>query len=863
LKGTEGRRKIESTAVTLTFETLGNATIQFCVDGEPILATDPWLVGTCYFGSWALDHALSDEQIRRARESQYIWISHGHPDHLHPDSLRLLPKEKKILIPDHYDRDIADFLTSQGFAVEILTYRTWRRLHPQLEVLCIDNENQDAILIARFGESLVIDLNDSPFFGEQNFIRSLVAKHPNDKVFVLQLCSIDADMRNFVDQDGRRTIQAPQELKPGAIWEVARGVERLGAKYFCCSSSQHLYVRSDSIWSNPYRITYDDIEQNWSRPEIKLVPPFVTMDVATGTFIENHPSRQSDISQITDETGNDDWNVQLSDDEWLAVERFVNRFKLLRRYIDFLEITVGGQTRRFATRSHVAAKAEKANGITFIVPRRSLLEAITHGYFDDLLIGNFMMTRLHGRATLYPFVTPVIAKLGGNAKVLNYEQYVKFCWRYFSRNPIGFLKWRLERSLAFDLQPSLRRWAIRLGMFEPLKRFYRGWYLQDPVTVPSAAQAVGHGTTAGFVQPNESARPSVFPGRQSFIANANGQHSKLTADRPEFSNFDRPRIIISIDTEEDFDWSAPFSPQSKAVHSMSRQHLGQQVLERYGVKPIYLCDFPIADQEAAYRWLRELNEAGRCEIGAQLHPWVNPPQIEEVNERNSFLCNLPLDLQRAKLRALTERLTETLGVRPTVYKAGRHGADASLPDLLKPLGYKVDMSFNPIRDYRPQGGPDHTCYPHTPFWLDQDRQLLSIPLTANVMGALRGDWLRFSDLVWSRTAERFKMASIFRRLNLMNRVALTPEGIPLREAKQLTHFLIEGGHRIFSLCYHSTSLTPGSTPYVRNEKELRRFLGWLDSYLEFFTGEMNGMAVQPMEVYADACCASVTREPAA
>jgi hypothetical protein len=849
--------------VTLTFETLGNATIQFCVDGEPILVTDPWLAGTCYFGSWALDHALSEQQIRRAQESEYIWISHGHPDHLHADSLRLLPRGKKILVPDHYDRDIADFLIGEGFAVEILTYRTWRRVHPQLEVLCIDNENQDSVLIARFGGALVIDLNDSPFFGEQPFIRSLISKHPNDKVFVLQLCSIDADMRNFVDEHGQRTIQRPEELKPGAIWAVARGVEGLGAKYFCCSSSQHLYVRSDSVWSNPYRITFDDINRNWSRPDIVLVPPFVTMDVASGTYVENHPSHQSDMSQVTDKTGDDDWTERLSAEEWLAVERFIKRFRLLRRYIDFVEISVGGESKRFATGSQAVGEAKGSDGVTFIVPRRSLLEAITHGYFDDLLIGNFMMTRLHGRATLYPFVTPVIAKLGGNAKVLDYRQYATFCWRYFSRNPIGFLRWRLERSITFDVQPSLRRWAIRLGMFGFLKRFYRGWYLQDPLTTHAPESKDGLAVSPSAEQPDISARRSVRIGGGDVSPVKSGVHSKWAADRPEFSHFDRPRIIVSIDTEEDFDWSAPFSSKSHAVHSMSRQHLGQQVLERHGVKPIYLCDFPIADQEVAYSGLRELQEAGRCAIGAQLHPWVNPPQIETVNERNSFLCNLPLELQREKLHALTERLAETLGVRPTVYKAGRHGADAELPGLLKPFGYKVDMSFNPIRDYRPQGGPDHTCYPHTPFWIDQEHELLSIPLTANVMGALRGDWLRFSDLVWSRTAERFKLASILRRLNLMNRVALTPEGIPLSEAKQLTQFLIASGHRIFSLCYHSTSLTPGSTPYVRNDQDLSRFLGWLDAYLEFFIGEMKGISVLPMDVYADAQSAAITRKPAA
>jgi hypothetical protein len=835
--------------VALTFETIGNATVQFCVDGAPVLATDPWLVGTCYFGSWALDHALSASEIRNVQNSEYIWISHGHPDHLHYESLRLIPKDKKILLADHYDRDIADFLTGAGFQVEILQYRKWRRIHPQIEVLCLDNENQDAILITRFGDALVINLNDSPFFGERGFIRRLVARHPNDRVFVLQLCSIDADMRNFVDERGRRTIQEPEELKPGAIWAVARSAEALGARYFCCSSSQHVYVRADSIWANPYRVTFDDIERNWTRPKVKLVPPFVTMDVATGTYVENHPSRQTDMSQVTDRTGEDDWDERLSQAEWQQVEQFFRRFGLLHRYLDFVEVTVGGETMRFPTGSRPIGTAKDANGITFIVPRRSLLEVVTYGFFDDLLIGNFMKTRLHGSATLYPFVTPLIAKLGGNAKVFDYRQYVRFCWRYFSRNPIAFTSWRIDRFIKFGVQTWLRRWALRLGLFTHLKRFYRGWLLQDPLNVTVQATPAAPYIVTGGAGLRADAAP---PGR-----------GKWAAYRPEFTHYDRPRLIVSVDTEEDFDWTAPLSSKSNSVHSMSRQHIAQQVLERHGVTPIYLCDFPIADQEAAYDILREWHAAGRCAIGTQLHPWVNPPHVETVNEHNSFPCNLPLSLQQEKLRRLTDQLAEAVGVRPTVFKAGRHGADAELPKLLKPLGYRVDMSFNPIRDYRPMGGPNHTHYPHTPFWLDSEHELLSIPLTANVMGALRRDWLRVAELVWSRTADRVKFPSILRRLKLMNRVALTPEGIPLEEAKELTRFLIGSGHRVFSLCYHSPSLTPGSTPYVRDENDLRRFVGWLDAYLEFFMGELGGISALPMDVYADARSAPTTMTPAA
>ncbi len=74
------------------FETLGNAILQIFEDEKPILATDPWLGGTAYFGSWALDHDLSHEQIENVHNSPFIWISHGHPDHFHWASIRSLSR---------------------------------------------------------------------------------------------------------------------------------------------------------------------------------------------------------------------------------------------------------------------------------------------------------------------------------------------------------------------------------------------------------------------------------------------------------------------------------------------------------------------------------------------------------------------------------------------------------------------------------------------------------------------------------------------------------------------------------------------------------------------------------------------------
>ncbi|MSP03305.1 MAG: MBL fold metallo-hydrolase [Acetobacteraceae bacterium] len=318
--------------MSVQFETLGNASVMVFADGKPLLATDPWLTGTCYFGSWALDHPLSDQQIRNMTSAEYIWISHGHPDHLHDQSLGMLPAGKKVLLPDHYDKDIYNNLRDRGFEVTIMAYRAWHTLAPDVRVMCIDNINQDAILVIEAEGSLIIDLNDSPLCGEPGFLRGLIARHKPEQTWLLALCSVDADMFNFVDDAGKSLAGPPEERKPGAVWTVARTAARLGVGNFCCSSSQHIYVRADSIWANPYRIGWTDMRRYWSRPEVRLIEPFVTVDLRSGDFTRNHPAQISDESQISAATGDDDWTSAMTEAEWAKVDAFMRRFQLIKRY---------------------------------------------------------------------------------------------------------------------------------------------------------------------------------------------------------------------------------------------------------------------------------------------------------------------------------------------------------------------------------------------------------------------------------------------------------------------------------------------------------------------------------------------------
>lgn len=447
----------------LKFRTMGNATIQCIADGSPVLTTDPWLTGRAYFDSWGLHHPLSDADIRSCIESDCIWISHGHPDHMHIESLRLMPKGKRVLIPDHYSPDIYTALRSMEFRVEILKYRQWVQLTDDLHVSCLDNINQDAILVIRFGDALLLNLNDSPFCGEFNFLRRLVQKHPHHKTFAFRLCAISADMLNIVDAQGERIIAAAEDYRSGAVRACAELMADLGVRHFCFSSSQHIFVRPDSKWANDYEITIADMHRYWNRSSVKLIDPFITFDLHNMTFIRDWPQERPDYTSLLDTTGADDWNDRLTTSEWDQVTRFFGQFSTLATVVDFVDVQVGGKRRRvFRARPRFGWR--KIRGVCFTVPRYSLLETVKSGYFDDLLLGNFMKTHLIN-IRLYPDFTPRIAKFGGSAKVFTNRGLLQMIWHYVRRNPAGVIGYLITVRWYRKWLPTLveisERWGVR------------------------------------------------------------------------------------------------------------------------------------------------------------------------------------------------------------------------------------------------------------------------------------------------------------------------------------------------------------------------------------------------------------------
>jgi hypothetical protein len=302
----------------------------------------------------------------------------------------------------------------------------------------------------------------------------------------------------------------------------------------------------------------------------------------------------------------------------------------------------------------------------------------------------------------------------------------------------------------------------------------------------------------------------------------------------------RPQLAIVVDTEEEFDWSEPVSRQSRDTSSIPAQALVHEVFDPLGIVPAYVIDYPVATDPHAIDFLVKLQCTGRAEIGAHLHPWVSPPHDEQLSARNSYHCNLPPALERAKIIELTNVIAANFGQRPTIFKAGRYGYGANTRAVLLELGYTVDCSFVPHFSFARDGGPRYYGQPSDPFWLDDGHTLLEVPLTTGFVGAIHRIGPAIAPVFDNALAARLRLAGLLNRSGAISRVRLTPEGVSVAEQCRLLDTLVRAGQRIFTLSYHSPSLAVGHTPYVNTQRQLEQFVDTIAHVLRYFQERLGG-----------------------
>ncbi len=306
------------------------------------------------------------------------------------------------------------------------------------------------------------------------------------------------------------------------------------------------------------------------------------------------------------------------------------------------------------------------------------------------------------------------------------------------------------------------------------------------------------------------------------------------ADRVAWPDAFGTRFVVFVDVEEEFDWFAPLDPRNRSVQAMRAMPAAHARFAQYGVGLACMVDHPVASDPAAVDILRAIVADGRSSIGAQLHPWVTPP-FGPPFRGDSYAGNLPRALEAAKLDTLTDLLRTAFGTQPLAYRAGRYGIGPATAQLLVERGYRIETSIRARYDYRSDGGPDFRAIGSDAYRLGP---LLEIPLTTVFTGTLR----RSGTALYPTLSSIPRGRGVAARSGLLERIALTPEDMPIDAALEAVRVAVQDeGQRLLAFSFHSPSLEPGHTPYVRNADDLSSFWRWWDRMF----GLLDRLGVKP------------------
>ncbi|MFQ5454189.1 MAG: hypothetical protein ACE5D6_08390 [Candidatus Zixiibacteriota bacterium] len=299
------------------------------------------------------------------------------------------------------------------------------------------------------------------------------------------------------------------------------------------------------------------------------------------------------------------------------------------------------------------------------------------------------------------------------------------------------------------------------------------------------------------------------------------------------------RLIITIDTEED-EWYG-YGLDSYSVTNIDKIIELQELFDEYRVKPTYLITYPVAANERSIKILKKIEDEKKCEIGSHCHPWSTPPYEEEFNPVNSMLCNLSEELQFKKMKVLHETIKKNFGIEPVSFRCGRWGYNSDVARNLYKLGYKVDSSISAYTDWSLYHGPDTSYVSPKPFRFNTNNifeesangHMLQVPATVGFLQKNYSLSNTVLQMLKNSPVNRLRLIGILYKLNILNKVELTPELYDSDQMIKLTKRMAQNNYKIVNMHFHSSTLEGGLTPFVKDKDDEKRFLNIIREYLKF------------------------------
>ncbi len=212
------------------------------------IVTDPWLEGAVFGDSWEL-LAPSPATVAELAPD-FIWLSHEHPDHFSPRTLRSVPpgERKKITVLHRTttNRAVVSYCESLGYRTMELEPGVRFRLSPRVSVE-VGLVAEDSWLYVTDGDRSILDLNDCRL-GDRSELRALRAR-----LGPVDLLATQFGYANWAGNVGDSTTP---ELAQRIIKRQLRAqLEELGAGAVLPFAAFIWFCHEENEWWNDYAPT--------------------------------------------------------------------------------------------------------------------------------------------------------------------------------------------------------------------------------------------------------------------------------------------------------------------------------------------------------------------------------------------------------------------------------------------------------------------------------------------------------------------------------------------------------------------------------------------------------------------------------
>ncbi len=409
------RRKLEKyeTDVDISIRFLNHACLIIECSGLKF-ATDPWIFGSAFCNGWWLANASPSDSISELNSCDFIYISHNHPDHLHPETLSQIRKDMPIVTACFTSGSSQSMLADLKFeTIHTLKFdEKWFSQANEIafSVLKSGDFRDDSGLLIEAGNKTIIlnvDANFLDFWRFPDKIDMLASTFAgNASGFPLCFENIEFENKRRVIQRNKKSIYTTNKMM---LQKAKPKIFLPYAGFFKENAKRDSFIKENNLKNN-----IDDYADLCGKLNIQLVNVVKTPSISLNNAgISSRPKHTTSLKSEVPE-------IRIKHDECenqLTRDLIVNYFANCNFYsdLDLLLLPTDENfenandscyvkfTRKGVTKVFFEKQVERRTDVNFLqikVRKYELAKVIRRGLpWEDLLIG--FQCRIYREPNLY------------------------------------------------------------------------------------------------------------------------------------------------------------------------------------------------------------------------------------------------------------------------------------------------------------------------------------------------------------------------------------------------------------------------------------------------------------------------------